>query len=44
MKYDYTTINVYPEDRDAAKRTKQNGESWSEYLRRAAKSLESEET
>jgi hypothetical protein len=31
-----TTINVYPEDRDLAKRFKQRPETWSDFLRRCA--------
>ncbi|MFC4550801.1 MULTISPECIES: hypothetical protein [Halorussus] len=41
-KYGYTTINVYPDDRDTAKRAKYGDESWSDFLRRAGKALDSD--
>ncbi len=40
IKSRYTTINVYPDDRDKAREMKRGGESWSEFLRRAAEALE----
>ena len=35
----YTTINVYPDDRDQAKRAKRDDETWSDFLRRAAERM-----
>lgn len=39
----YTTINVEKEDRDVAKAQKRMDETWSEFLRRAAETMESGE-
>lgn len=36
----YTTINVYPEDRDRAKAAKFDNETWSDFIRRAGEELE----
>lgn len=35
----YTTINIYPEDRNKARNSKRDGESWSEWIQRAADAL-----
>ncbi|MDQ2050793.1 hypothetical protein RBH26_09875 [Natronolimnohabitans sp. A-GB9] len=42
LKSRYTTINVYPEDRDIAQEAKADGESWSDFIRRAGEELEPE--
>lgn len=36
----YTTVDVYPEDREKAKAAKQDGESWSEFFRRAGEKMD----
>lgn len=40
--YCHITINVYNDDRDFAKKAKQDGESWSEFIRRAGERLSGE--
>lgn len=37
---EYTTINVFPNDRDRAKNAKRDGETWSDFLRRASEELD----
>lgn len=38
----YTVVDVYPEDREAAKAAKRDGETWSDFLRRAGEEMDAD--